>query len=213
VTGPRLEDGAVARSCTGGTCAEHVRDRLSLPGLGYTTVMEAAVAPLGRTARARELDDTPIIDAGFFVLLGNDDYLLRQLAAGEAARAHDYRCVAPGTTRAYAIKIVEPGGVAAWKGVGDRRNVSGLDDTLGSSKWRPNVPREHPGDARWGRQQLWRCRTRCTSIATTLGQPGNAATTLESMRALAGQRATSRICNSTATAERRARGGRRRHAR
>src|SRR2546425_873681 len=39
------------------------------------------------------------------------------------------------TTRAYAIKIVNPGGVAMWKGGGgsDRRNVSGLDDTLGSS--------------------------------------------------------------------------------
>src|SRR5207244_4944178 len=32
---------------------------------------------------------------------------------------------------------VDPGGVAVWKGGGDRRNVSGLDDTLGSTAVTP----------------------------------------------------------------------------
>src|SRR5205823_6111400 len=106
-------------------------------GLGYTTAMEAAVAPLAARQAHAELDDTPLIDSGFFVLLGNDDYLLRQIAAGETARARDYAAWLLGVTRAYAIKIVNPGGVALWKGGGGTRNVSGLDDAVGSSAVTP----------------------------------------------------------------------------
>src|SRR5436305_1694402 len=135
VPAPRLEDGAGARSGSGGTVPSTFATGYRYAGLGYTTAMEAAVAPIAARQAHAELDGTPIIDSGFFVLLGNDDYLLRQLAAGEAARARDYAAWLLGTTRAYAIKIVNPGGVALWKGGGgaDRRNVSGLDDTLGSS--------------------------------------------------------------------------------
>src|SRR5207244_2138528 len=93
------------------------------------------VAPLAARHAHAELDDTPLIDSGFFVLLGNDDYLLRQIAAGETARARDYAGWLLSVTRAYAIKIVNPGGVAVWKsgGAGGGRNVSGLDDAVGSS--------------------------------------------------------------------------------
>ena len=37
-----------------------------------------------------ELDDTPCVDGGIFVLMGNDEYLLRQIEAGERDRARDY---------------------------------------------------------------------------------------------------------------------------
>ncbi len=97
---PRLDGGAVARSGTGGTLPSTFATGYRYAGLGYTTVMEAAVAPLAARHAHAELDDTPIIDAGFFVLLGNDEYLLRQLAAGEAARARDYAAWLLGTTRA-----------------------------------------------------------------------------------------------------------------
>src|SRR5437016_12072481 len=94
--------------------------------------MEAAVAPLAARQAHAELDDTPIIDAGCFVLLGNDDYLLRQLAAGEPTRARDYAAWLLGVTRGYAIKIVNPGGIARWKaGGGAERSVSGIDDPVG----------------------------------------------------------------------------------
>ena len=55
-------------------------------GLGYTTVFDAAVAPIAARQTHAEFDDTPIIDSGFFALLGNDEYLHRQIAAGEAGR-------------------------------------------------------------------------------------------------------------------------------
>src|SRR5205807_3264194 len=134
---PRLADGAVARSGTGGTIPSTFTTGYRYAGLGYTTVMEAAVAPLAARQAHAELDDTPIIDAGRFVLLGNDDYLLRQLAAGEATRAREYAAWLPRVTRAYAIKLVNPGGVARWKTGGAERNVSGIDDPVGSSSVTP----------------------------------------------------------------------------
>ncbi len=184
---PTLADGATARSGTGGTIPSTFTTGYRYAGLGYTTAMEAAVAPLAARQAHAELDDTPIIDSGFFVLLGNDDYLLRQLAAGEAARARDYAAWLLGTTRAYAIKIVNPGGVALWKGGGgaDRRNVSGLDDTLGSSAVTPRKILETLAGAANALALPHPVHIHCNN----LGQPGNSATTLESMKALSGQRA------------------------
>ncbi len=184
---PQLDDGAVARSGTGGTLPSTFTTGYRYAGLGYTTAMEAAVAPIAARHAHAELDDTPILDAGFFVLLGNDDYLLRQLAAGEAARARDYAAWLLGTTRAYAIKIVNPGGVAVWKGGGggDRRNVSGLDDPLGSSAVTPRKILETLAGAANALALPHPVHIHCNN----LGQPGNSATTLESMQALSGQRA------------------------
>ena len=53
--------------------------------------------------------DTPCVDGGFFVLMGNDEYLLRQIDAGERDQARDYAAWLLGATGGYAIKIVNPG--------------------------------------------------------------------------------------------------------
>ena len=184
---PRLVDGPPPRSGTGGTVPSTFATGYRYAGLGYTTAMEAAVAPLAARHAHAELDDTPLIDSGFFVLLGNDDYLLRQIAAGETARARDYAGWLLGVTRAYAIKIVNPGGVAVWKsgGAGGGRNVSGLDDAVGSSAVTPRKILETLAGAANVLALPHPVHIHCNN----LGQPGNAATTLESMRALAGQRA------------------------
>src|SRR5439155_316624 len=126
----------------GGTIPSTSTTGYRYAGLGYTTVMEAAVAPLAARQAHAELDDTPIIDAGCFVLLGNDDYLLRQLAAGDPTRARDYAAWLLGVTRGYAIKIVNPGGIARWKsggGVGRcaDRKVSGVAALVGSGSLAP----------------------------------------------------------------------------
>ena len=180
---PQLVDGPSARSGTGGTVPSTFATGYRYAGLGYTTVMEAAVAPLAARHAHAELDDTPIIDSGFYVLLGNDDYLLRQIAAGETARARDYAGWLLGVTRAYAIKIVNPGGVAVWKGGG--RNLSGLDDAVGSSAVTPRKILETLAGAANALTLPHPVHIHCNN----LGQAGNSATTLESMRALAGQRA------------------------
>ena len=185
VPAPRLADGLPPRSGTGGTVPSTFATGYRYAGLGYTTAMEAAVAPLAARQAHAELDDTPLIDSGFFVLLGNDDYLLRQIAAGETARARDYAAWLLGVTRAYAIKIVNPGGVALWKGGGGTRNVSGLDDAVGSSAVTPRKILETLAGAANALALPHPVHIHCNN----LGQAGNVATTLESMRALSGQRA------------------------
>src|SRR5207237_4128946 len=153
---------------------------------GCTAVMAAAAAPRAARQAHAELDDTPIIDAGCFVLLGNDDYLLRQLAAGDPTRARAYAAWLLGATRGYAIKIVNPGGIARWKaGGGAERNVSGIDDPVGSSSVTPRKILEALAGAANALELPHPVHIHCNN----LGQPGNVATTLESMRALAGQRA------------------------
>ncbi|HYL20890.1 MAG TPA: formylmethanofuran dehydrogenase subunit A [Gemmatimonadales bacterium] len=186
---PRLEDGTLARSGAGGTVPTTFATGYRYAGLGYTTAMEAAVAPLGARHAHAELDDTPILDAGFFVLLGNDDYLLRQIAAGETVRARDYAAWLLGVTRGYAIKIVNPGGIAVWKSGGRAgggpRNVSGLDDPVGSSVVTPRKILETLGAATNALALPHPVHVHCNN----LGQPGNYTTTLDSMKALEGQRA------------------------
>jgi formylmethanofuran dehydrogenase subunit A len=184
---PRLADGARGRSGTGGTIPSTFTTGYRYAGLGYTTAMEAAVAPLAARHAHAELDDTPIIDAGCFMLLGNDDYLLRQIAAGESARARDYAAWLLGAARGYAIKIVNPGGIARWKagGTGTERNVTGLDDAVGSSAVTPRKILETLAAAANALGLPHPVHIHCNN----LGQPGNVATTLASMQALTGQRA------------------------
>jgi len=190
VPAPRLDGpdgggGGPARSGTGGTIPSTFATGYRYAGLGYTTVMEAAVAPLFARQAHAELDDTPIIDAGLFALLGNDEYLFRQIAAGERARARDYAAWVLRAAGAYAIKVVNPGGVELWKRGAPPRNVTGLDDPVGSTAVTPRWILETLTDAGNELGLPHPVHIHCNA----LGQPGNAATTLETMRTLAGRRA------------------------
>jgi formylmethanofuran dehydrogenase subunit A len=71
------------------------------------------------------------VDGGFFVLLGNDEYLLRQVDVGEAGPGRDYAWMI-GATGGCAIKLVNPGGVQAWKS--GQRNITEIDQPLGSTR-------------------------------------------------------------------------------
>jgi len=83
---PDLTDGSIPRSGSGGTVPTTFTTGYRYAALGYTTVFDAAVAAVTARTTHAQFDDTPIVDGGFFVLMGNDDYLLRQIAAGEAGR-------------------------------------------------------------------------------------------------------------------------------
>ena len=94
--------------------------------LGYTAAFEPAmVAANARHAHA-ELADTPMIDKGCYVMLGNDDLLLRLLAedAPPAAIA-DYVAWMVTASQVLAVKVVNPGGISAFKFNGRRL---GLDE-------------------------------------------------------------------------------------
>ena len=184
VPAPELAEGeAMARSGVGGTVPSTFTTGYRYAGLGYTTVFDAAVAPLMARQTHGELDDTPVIDAGFFVLMGNDEYLLRQIADGERERARDYAAWLLGATGAYAIKIVNPGGIALWKeGV---RDISGLDHAVLGERVTPRAILETLADAAEAMALPHPVHVHCNH----LGLPGNVATTLESMRAVEGRRA------------------------
>ena len=134
---PFLEDPTQGRSGSGGTVPSTFTTGYRYAGLGYTTVFDAAVAPsLARLSHA-ELDDTPIVDAGFFILLGNDEFLLQQLAAGERDRARDYAAWMLQATGACGVKLVNPGGVELWKR--GAREQTGLDTPVGSTRVTPRA--------------------------------------------------------------------------
>ena len=152
-------------------------------GLGYTTVFDAAVAPLLARSAHAQLDDTPIVDGGFFALLGNDEYLLRLIDAGDRERAREYAAWTLGATGAYAIKIVNPAGIERWKRGGRERTE--LDSPLGSSRVTPRAILETLVDAANALALPHGAHIHCNN----LGVPGNAATTLATMAALEGRRA------------------------
>jgi formylmethanofuran dehydrogenase subunit A len=183
VAAPALDADWLARSGTGGTVPSTFTTGYRYAGLGYTTVFDAAVAPLmARTSHA-ELDDTPIVDAGVFVLMGNDEYLLRLIAAGERTRAREYAAWLLGAAGGYGIKVVNPGGVELWKrGFRDR---VGLDTAVGSAQVTPRAILETLVDAANGLGLPHAAHIHCND----LGVAGNVATTLASMRAVEGRRA------------------------
>ncbi len=77
---------------------------------------------------ARRVRGHPLIDKGFYVLMGNNQYILRQIAANEPQRLKAYVAWLLGASKAYACKLVNPGGVETWKSGG--RNVRELDATV-----------------------------------------------------------------------------------
>jgi formylmethanofuran dehydrogenase subunit A len=180
---PRLDGDEPRRSGSGGTVPTTFTSGYRYAGLGYTTVFDAAVAPLMARHSHAELDDTPCVDGGFFVLLGNDEYLLRQIAAGERERARDYAAWILASTGGYALKIVNPGGVEAWKS--GQRNLNGLDDVLAGRGISPRAILETLADAANGMKLPHPVHIHCNN----LGIPGNSAVTLATMEALAGRRA------------------------
>ena len=67
--------------------------------LGYTTVVEAATPPLAARHVLAELRDTPMIDAAFLLLMGNNLALFDLIRARPGARARRDRLVARGDGR------------------------------------------------------------------------------------------------------------------
>jgi len=69
--------------------------------------------------------------------MGNNAYLLKQIAAGEKERARQYVAWLLGATKGYSVKIVNPGGVELWKE--NVREVRSLDDAVGDPKVTPRA--------------------------------------------------------------------------
>jgi formylmethanofuran dehydrogenase subunit A len=84
--------------------------------LGYTAAFEPAMVPSNARHAHAELADTPLVDKGCYVMLGNDDLLLRLLAENaEPAVIADYVGWMIEATQSLAVKVVNPGGISAFK--------------------------------------------------------------------------------------------------
>jgi formylmethanofuran dehydrogenase subunit A len=96
--------------------------------MGFTTVVEPAMAPHHSLQTHYELNDVPIIDKGALTVLGNDDFLLRQIRAGESESAiNDYVAQTVAGTRSLGLKCINPGGCEAFK---ENMRAFGLDDEV-----------------------------------------------------------------------------------
>src|SRR4051795_7222107 len=84
-------------------------------GMGYTTVVEAAVPILSAKHTHEELRDTPIVDKACCLLMANNELVLDLLEAGEYERAKDVVAWMISAAKVYGVKAVNPGGVTAWK--------------------------------------------------------------------------------------------------
>lgn len=152
-------------------------------GMGYTTAFDAAIPPLFARHAHEELHDTPVLDKGMFVLVGNNHYCMQQIHAGEHDRFKAYLGWLLGSTKAYALKLVNPGGVEVWKqGHGD---VASVDDTVQGFDV---TPRQIIAETARAAQEMGlphAVHVHCNN----LGIPGNWTTTLETMQAAQGHRA------------------------
>jgi formylmethanofuran dehydrogenase subunit A len=112
------------RSGVGGIVPSTFATGYRYAALGYTTAMEAAVPPIGARHVLEELHDTPIIDKGFYVLLGNNVLLYKLLK--EKRREEFKQAIAwwVNVAKAYTVKLVNPGADELWKG---RRNANITD--------------------------------------------------------------------------------------
>ncbi|MGH8728969.1 MAG: formylmethanofuran dehydrogenase subunit A [Burkholderiales bacterium] len=145
--------------------------------MGYTSCFEPALLPANARQAHMEMGDTPMVDKGGYALLGNDDFLLRLLAdKADQKLINDYVAWTLDASKCIGIKVVNPGGISAFK-----FNARKLD---------LDEPNPHYGVTP---RHILRSLTRAlTDLGVpfplhvhgcNLGVPGNMATTLDSMSA------------------------------
>ena len=148
--------------------------------MGYTACFEPAMLPANARQAHMEMGDTPMVDKGAFVMLGSDDYFLRQLAQKQDfERIKDYVAWTMHAAQAIAVKVVNPGGISAFK-----FNQRKLD-----------LDEEHVYYHVTPRQIILTLARALKELGVThplhihgcnLGIPGNVETTLETIRAAEG---------------------------
>lgn len=147
-------------------------------GLGYTTIVEAAVPPAGAHQCHLELADVPCVDKGFLLLLSEHPLVLELLRQGEKAAARNVVASLLGRAGAFGIKAVNPGAPSPWETTAlqpgslekpcARHGVSprAILEFLGAAAEELELP--HPVHVH----------------GNHLGMPGNIETTLETSRIL-----------------------------
>ncbi|HEC57040.1 MAG TPA: formylmethanofuran dehydrogenase subunit A [Candidatus Syntrophoarchaeum butanivorans] len=110
----RAPRGRLTRACSGFSILNTFSTGYTYARMGYTTTFEAAMPPLLARHTHEEFEDMPITDKGALVLLDNNWMTMEYVKAGDLDRLAAYVSWMFGATKAYGIKIVNPGGVEAW---------------------------------------------------------------------------------------------------
>ena len=152
-------------------------------GMGYTSAFDAAVAPLVARHAHEEFHDTPCLDNGFYVLMGNNHFVMKAIQEREPELLRGYLAWLLGAAKAYAVKLVNPGGVEVWKhhAGGNVRELDQPVDYYGVTA--RQILREMARTA----DEL-RLPHPVHIHPNNLGVPGNWRITLEKMKALEGHR-------------------------
>jgi len=98
-----------------GTCSSfHIGYKYAK--LGYSAVFEPAVLPSNARSAIIEMSDIPFIDKGTYTVLSNDDFLLKLIQKKtNQKKINDYVAWILHSTKGLGIKIVNPGGINAFK--------------------------------------------------------------------------------------------------
>lgn len=172
-----------SRSGTSGSVPSTFATGYQYAALGYTTAVDAAVAPHGARHALFEMRDTPILDQAFLVLAGNHQYLLERIGRRDQERVEAFLGWLVQATRAFGLKIVNPGGVERWKQNGG--NVASLDEFVEPFGASPRAILQSIAEA----ADSLRLPHPAHIHGLNLGLPGNYRTTLETFEALNGHRA------------------------
>jgi formylmethanofuran dehydrogenase subunit A len=148
--------------------------------MGYSAAFEPAMIACNARQAHAEMADTPHLDTGAYVLLGNEKVLLRLLAEGAPqALINDYVAWMVTATQAIGVKVVNAGGIDAFK-----FNVRSMD-----------VDTQHPRFGVTPGQVIRALATAVYQIGLThplhvhcsnLGVAGNIDSTLATIRAAGG---------------------------
>ena len=106
----------LTRACGGHAAPSTLAAGYRYAEMGYTSCFEPAILPVNARQAHMEMADTPMIDTGGYAMLGNDDLLLQLIAEGaEQQTINDYVAWTLHAAQCIGIKVVNPGGINAFK--------------------------------------------------------------------------------------------------
>ena len=106
----------ITRSGTGHALPSTMITGYRYAEMGYTACFEPAMLPANARQAHLEMGDTPLVDKGAFVMLGSDDFMLRLIAGNhDFSLIKDYIAWTMHASQAIAVKVVNPGGISAFK--------------------------------------------------------------------------------------------------
>ena len=157
---------------------------LRYTGLGYTSCFDAAVTPLASRMMQLELDALPNLDKGFYVLVGNNHFAMEQIRSNRPEQLQAFLGYLIERCGAYALKLVNPGGVEMWK----QRAHGNVRDLSTSIDGFDVTPRQIVTEITKAANALalpHPVHIHCNN----LGIPGNFSTTLETLKLVQGHHA------------------------